>query len=219
MTTHDEMDDAVDLALRARLAKLAAVPVDTSRLEKAIKAQLPPQASPWRRRLMPLAALAASFLLIVTVSLALLQSREAQASPAMMAQMHRDIVSGAIPTMHADSIDDANKAIAAFAGNFPTLPQPPGTHTMACCMRNIGDKRVACVLLNNAGTPVTMAVADASEVDSPNSPTAVRNGITYHIQTVGDLHMVMSEREHRWICLIGALPEDKLMDLADAIHF
>ena len=45
MTTHDEMDDAVDLALRARLAKLAAVPVDTSRLEKAIKAQLPPQAS------------------------------------------------------------------------------------------------------------------------------------------------------------------------------
>lgn len=38
-------------------------------------------------------------------------------------------------------------------------------------------------------------------------------------RTVGDLHMVMSEREHRWVCLIGALPQDKLMDLADAIHF
>ena len=82
-----------------------------------------------------------------------------------------------------------------------------------------GTKKVACVLLNDGGTPVTMAVADAGQVKSPKSSTMERNGITYHVETVGELQMVMTERQSRWICFIGAVYIEKLNELAEAIKF
>jgi hypothetical protein len=171
-----------------------------------------------RRWWATLTAVAASVLLIAAITL-LLQGREAQASSLQMAQMHEDIISGKIPTMHAASIDEANQAIAAMAGDFPRLPEPPAAHTMACCMRNVGKKKVACVLLETGDTPVTMAVASAADMESPQSPVTVRGGISYHVQAVGDLNMVMTERDGRWICFIGALPAEKLMGLASGVRF
>ena len=220
MALQDDFADRTEAAIAQRLAKLAGMPVDTTSLDRALRRQLPaPPGASRRLWWRPLAAVAASLMLVAAIAFALLQGRAAQASAVEMAQMHRDIVSGAIPTMHADSIDEANRAIAALAGGFPQLPEPPVAHSMACCMRTIGDKKVACILLNDGGTPVTMAVADAAEVKSPHSPTTVHNGITFHIETVGDLQMVMTERQSRWICLIGAVPTEKLMDLAEAVKF
>ncbi len=220
MTMQNEYEDETEAAIARRLKKLHAMPVDTTGLDRALCRQLPP--SPPRsggRWWASLTAIAATLLVVATVSFALLQGREAQASPAVMAQMHRDILSGAIPTMHADTIEEADRAIAALSGNFPQLPEPPKAHVMACCMRNIGNKKVACILLNDGGSKVTMVVADATQMQSPKSPTMVRNGVAYHVQTVNELHMVMTEREHRWVCLIGEVPIEKLMDLADAITF
>jgi len=219
MTSPHETEERIDHAVAGRLSRLAALPVDTSALDRALRAELPPRARTPRRWWAPLTAAAALLILTVMLSLGLFQGREAQASALLMAQMHQDIVTGKVPTMQADSIDQANHAIAAFAGGFPKLPQPPATHTMACCMRNIDDKKVACVLLNDGGIPVTMAIANASEVQSPKSAIVVRSGVTYHVDTVGNLNMVMMERAQRWVCLIGQLPKDKLMDLADEIRF
>jgi hypothetical protein len=216
----EEIDDPMEQAIAQRLQSLSALPVDTSRLDAAIRAQIPAlQAATRNRRIWrPIAAIAATLLIVAGVAIVLM-GREAQASPSMMAQMHLDMVSGKIPTMRADNIDDANRAIAAMAGNFPRLPEPPASHTMACCMKNVGNKRVACILLDNGGTPVTMVVADAADVQSPHSAMVVRNGVTYHVQSVNDLQMVMTERGHCWVCLIGATPADKLMDLADHLKF
>jgi hypothetical protein len=220
MTIHDDYKDQTEAAIAQRLAKLSTMPVDTTNLDRALRKQLPsPPASSRRRWWMSITGVAASLLLIVTVALFMLTPREAQASYSQMAQMHQDIVSGKIPTMRASSIDEANQAIAAMSGDFPKLPHPPAAHTMACCMRNIGKKKVACVLLENGTTPVTMVVANAADVESPKSPVTLRDGIAYHVKAVGNLNMVMTEREHRWICLISSLPSEKLMDLADGIKF
>jgi hypothetical protein len=216
----DDHDEQMQAAVAARLAKLGSMPVDTTALERALhgKLPLPPQKTN-RRRWAPMLAIAASLLIIAAIALPLLQSREVQASPVMMAQMYHDMVEGKIPTMRANSLTEANNAIAALSGNFPTLPEPPTSHMMACCMRNVGNKKVACVLLNNGGTPVTMVVANAADMQSPQSPTISKDGITYHVQTVGDLHMVMTERNSRWICLIGQLSQDQLVEVARGIHF
>jgi hypothetical protein len=221
MTQDNPLSDAADAAISRRLARLAALPVDTSGLEKALAKQLPPP--PGRIRLRawwkPLTAVAASLLLIGTLAAVLLPGREAQASSIQMAQMHQDIVAGRIPTMHAGSIEEANRAIAAMAGNFPSLPTPPAAHAMACCMRNVGKKKVACVLLDSGNVPVTMTVANASDVESPTSGATVRDGVTYHVQSVGELNMVMTERDGRWLCFVGALPVERLMDLATGVKF
>jgi hypothetical protein len=220
MTMENENEDRQESALTSRLAKLGNVPVDTSRLERALASKLPPPTGHVRRRLWkPFLAIAASVLLTAALAFPLLQGREVQASPVMMAQMYHDMVDGRVPTMHATSLEEANHAIAALSGNFPTLPQPPASHMMACCMRNVGNKKVACILLDNAGTPVTMVVANASDMQSPTSPLLLKDGVTYHVQTTGNLNMVMTERDHRWICLISELSLDKLVELAHGLHF
>jgi hypothetical protein len=219
---HTENDDInqSEAAIARRLAKLQSLPVDTTGLEHALRSKLPPAPQIARRLPWPrLLALAASVLILTTLSLAFLQSREVEASPVLMAQMYHDMVAGRVPTMHATSLAEVNHAIAAFSGNFPNLPDAPAGHMMACCMRNVGNKKVACVLLDNGGTPVTMVVANASEVQPPNSPTVTKDGATYHVQHTGELNMVRTERDNRWICLISPLPQDQLIDVARGIHF
>jgi hypothetical protein len=220
--TPDEQNDPAQGILARRLARLGTNPIDTRSLDELMRKRLPPAPGAAVRRprwWAAVTAVAASILLVVAISLPLVQGREARASSLQMAQMHQDIISGKIPTMRAASIDDANQAIAAMAGNFPRLPEPPAAHTMACCMRNVGNKKVACVLLETGNTPVTMAVANAADVESPQSPVTVRAGVSYHVQAAGDLNMVMTERGGRWICFIGALPAEKLMDLAGGVKF
>jgi hypothetical protein len=81
---------------------------------------------------------------------------------------------------------------------MPTGATQPQAHVMACCIKSVQNKRVACVLLKSEGVPVTMAVADAKDVRSPKSPVVVHSGTRYHVQSSGSLNMVMTEREGRW---------------------
>ena len=90
---------------------------------------------------------------------------------------------------------------------------------MACCLKNVKDKKVACVLLRSEGVPVTMVVANAGDMRSPKSSTVQRGGVTYHVQSSGVLNMVMTERHGRWVCMIGQVPADRLMDLASQLAF
>jgi hypothetical protein len=46
-----------------------------------------------------------------------------------------------------------------------------------------------------------------------------RNGQAYHVQQSGKLNMVMTERNGQWICLIGELDQNRLMDIVGAIQF
>ena len=41
---------------------------------------------------------------------------------------------------------------------------------MACCMKSVHDKKVACVLLKDNGVPVTLSVANASDMELPATP-------------------------------------------------
>lgn len=217
------VESRADQATAARLAKLRTLPVDTSRLEKAIESQIPRSQ---RRSLKlvwfrPMRAVAAGLAIAATLTLVLLASSggPALASAAQMAQMHEDLVSGKTPVMQVDSIDSANKALNAQWPDSPGIPSLPADHVMACCMKSVKNKKVACVLLKNEGEPVTMTVANASDMKLPTSPTAVRDGVTYHVQSSGPVNMVMTQRNQRWICLIGHLPVNQLMDLAAKLQF
>ena len=224
-------DEHLDRATAARLGKLRSTPVDPSRLERMIQAQIPrPEVrgafriTHWLR---PFRAVAAS-LLIVGIIGALLISTVAHpvvASAAEMAQFHDDMVSGRVGATRVDSIEAANKTLAAQWSGSPQIPNVPMDHVMACCMRSVKNKKVACVLLEDSGAaaqspiPVTLTVANASDMQAPSSPVVTRNSIVYHVQAVGRLNMVMTERNGRWICLIATLPAERLMDLGSNLQF
>lgn len=219
----DHLDADWELAITARLAKLRTVPVDTSTLDKAVRQQVPSlrkiRPALWLR---PLRAVAASVVLLGALTAAILLSTSggpALAEATQMAQVHRDIVSGRIPVMQVRSVEDANRMLISQSPDAPSLPQMPQSHVMACCMKSIHNKKVACVLLKEAGVPITLAVANASDMKLPNAPTVDRDGAAYRVQTVGNVHMVMTERDGKWLCLMSELPADRLMDLATQVRF
>ncbi|MDB5357362.1 MAG: hypothetical protein JWN24_3815 [Phycisphaerales bacterium] len=225
MPNRDESGESVDRAISARLAKLRSMPVDLTNLEKALKAQIPPPThqSRWRvLTLRPLRAIAASLVLASAIAAAILLSASsgpALAEAAQMAQVHQEIVSGKIPVMQVSSIDAANRMLNQEAPGAPSLPQLPDSHVMACCMKSVHNKKMACVLLKDEGAPVTLAVASAADMKLPTAPVQSRNGVEYRVQHVGDLSMVMTERNGKWLCLIGPMPAERLMDLAAQVRF
>ena len=220
-------DERLDAATAARLAKLRAVPVDTSSLERSLRSAIPQQSNArlWAR-LRPLRAAAASILLLGAIAAVILISTsggEVMASPAQMAQLHEEIVSGKSHVQRVDSIDAANKFLAAqwSPGAAPAVPGVPSEHVMACCMKSIKDKRVACVLLKgHGGQPVTLSVAKAADIKLPRgAPTIQRGDVTYHVQGSDAVNMVTFERNGRWVCLIGKTPSDQLVMLGAELKF
>ena len=224
-TPENDNDEQWQQAVSTRLSKLRTMPVDATGLQCAIRAQIPQPAKergPIRLFLRPVRAIAASVLVVGLLTAVLVLSTSsgpALASPAQMARLHEDLVSGAVPVMQVDSIDAANKALSSQWPQAPGMPNVPADHVMACCMKSVKDKKVACVLLKRAGVPVTMTVANASDMQLPKSPKVSRNGVSYHVQSSGKLNMVMTERQGRWICLIGETASEGLMDLADQLRF
>lgn len=212
-------------AVAERLAKLRTMPVDTSGLEKALRAQLPPRKQVSRSvwRIGSFRALAASLILISGIALGLIflntSSRSAQAEAVQMAQVHEDIVAGRTSVMQVDSIESANRMLSSQTPDAPSLPQVPDSHVMACCMKSVGDKRMACVLLKDSNVPVTLAVARADEMKLPAAQTELHNGVAYRVQHIKSLSMVMTQRDGRWLCLIGQLPAERLMDVASQVKF
>jgi hypothetical protein len=225
METFDPEDERWEQAVSGRLSKLRSMPVDTGRLAAVLQAQIPQPASRHKTlwlSLRSVRAIAASVLLVGALTAVVLlatMSRPALASPAQMARMHEDLVTGKTPAVQVDSIDAANKVLAGEHPQFPALPDVPADHVMACCMNSVKDKKVACLLMKREGVPVSLMVARSQDMRFPSSPVTVRNGVSYHVQASGKLNMVMAERHDRWVCLIGKLPAERLMDLAAQLEF
>lgn len=214
-------DQPWESAVSSRLSKLRTMPIDTSRLDQMIRAQIP-QPVPAHRImwLRSARAIAASLLILGGITAAVLFSLSGgNVAAADMAQVHREIVSGQVPVMQVQSIEEANRMLAEAAPGAPPLPQVPRQHVMACCMTSVHNKKMACVLLKDEGVPITMAVANASDMKLPHAPTTDRDGVSYRVQSSHGLNMVMTERNRRWLCLISEMPADRLMDVAAQLRF
>lgn len=220
-----ESDERWENAVAGRLSKLRTMPVETARLAAMLRAQIPEPARATRSMwfsMRSFGAVAASILLLGTVIAVLLiatSSRPALALPAEMAKMHQELVSGATPAMQVESIEEANKILAGEHPHLPALPGVPADHVMACCMTSVKDKKVACVLMKREGVPVSLMVARSKDMRTPSSPVTLRDGVRYHVQSSGKLNMVMAQRNDRWVCLIGELPAERLIDIAVQLRF
>ena len=224
MNEVESQDERWDRAVSGRLSKLRTMPVDTTRLAESLREQVPQpcrQARPGWFSLRSVRAVAASILLIGALGAALFTtlSRPVLASPAQMARMHEDLVAGRMPVVQVDSIDSANVLLAGQHPDSPEVPELPAEHVMACCMKSVKNKKVACVLLKREGVPVSLMVARSEDMRAPTSGVVVRDGVRYHVQASGKLNMVMTERAGRWVCLIGELPAERLVDVATQLKF
>jgi hypothetical protein len=129
------------------------------------------------------------------------------------------MTSGRSHTMKVSSIEAAGAALSRQWPKAPNLPDMPDDHVMACCVHEVGRKKMACVSLLVDNVQITMAVADSADVKVPRGTTMVRDGVTYHIESAKGVNMAMTERGGRWVCLMGRLPVDRLVELASKLQF
>jgi hypothetical protein len=121
--------------------------------------------------------------------------------------------------VEVSSIEAAAAALSQQWPKAPALPDMPDDHVMACCVHEMGRKKMACVSLTVDDVPITMAVADSADVKVPNGTTVIRDGVTWQVESSRGVNMAMTERGGRWVCLMGRLPTDRLIDLAAKLQF
>jgi hypothetical protein len=219
---NSEMPELADDALAERLAKLSQRPIDTSRLEPRVKAIVGPVPSPqpvpcWMTRRRAAAGLLIALPLIG--SLLLLWSRPILASPAALSHIHEENVAGAPHAEVVDSISAADRAIKRRWPNCPRLPELTSGKVMSCHVHEIRCKRLSCLCLQIDGQSVTMAVAHPSDMLLPDAPFVTRDGLRYFVQSHGNTNFVIADRNGVWLCLIAALPSERLVETAATLRF
>ena len=229
MTTEDKHSD-LDEQTRARLAKLASRPVDTTgvmaKLRKQIDAERGnqddstartfkfPSWARWAGR----SAIAATLIIAATLLFITTQSGSVvYAAPDRMVQLHRDLVDGRAPVIPVTNLAEARKTIESKWHEAPTLPDQWDKNVHACCLRDVQSRQVACILMKEADTPVTVVVARTKDFQSPDGPTVERNGQTYVVKSHDGVNMIMAQVKDRWICVMSELPVEPLFQLAEGV--
>jgi hypothetical protein len=230
MTTNPQTpSDKLDQATQARLARLAAMPVDTSKLQARLRQAMPKEHAGAGRpmfigRLMHWpAAVAAAILVAALVGVLFLTNAGASpalAAPAEMAQLHEHVMGQGAHTVAASDMDQVRREIAKQWSDGPAMPSPqaPTEHVMACCIHHVQGRKVACVLLQGK-TPVTMVVARAADVQPAPGTPVMRGSHQYTTHRCDQINMVMTIRDDRYICLMGDLPQNELIDLGESLAF
>ncbi|GEM_PF-3345947 len=208
--------DATDAAIAARLVQLSARPVDLSRLQKRIEAEIPRPKyhTIWQIMAMRSVRAAAAMLLVAVTALAITiasWSGPALASTDDLLQLHQSLVSQRMGMTDVSSMEAANAALTGKWPGAPAMPSMPEHKDMACCVHSLGKAKAACVLLAIDGVPVTMASAESAQVRMPEMQKVERSGVTFHVQTASNISMVMIQRGDHWYCLMGQLPADRLI--------
>jgi len=220
--------EQLEKALRGRLARLAAVPVDTSNLERRLRAVLAdadqaPAPNRWHlpRAWRSLTAVAAAILIAATVGLVFINlgNTSVLAGPQDMARLYAQATQAEAMMTTVTSVAQANRVLA---GQWHDLPQIPNSNTAqlhACCIHDFMDSKVACLILRDGQTPLTMVVGRAREFRPAAGRVVVRDGRKFTLHEVNGLRMAMMQRDDRFVCLMGEVSEERLLELAEGLKF
>lgn len=220
--------DRLDQATAGRLAKLSSRPVDTSRLERKLESVIgfesdgqvnsPPLggvAAWWR----PLLSVAAAALIAITVGWLVLQpgASTAMAAPAELAKIHFEVINSLTPHHLVSSIEEANQLLGDHSAGFIELPTLPGT-IQSCCLHEVAGETLTCALIEHDGQLITVAIAEAGDLHSPEGQFLERDGRTYNIHKANGIVMVMTNESGRWLCVMGEIEAEALVSIATEIE-
>jgi len=215
--------DRLDTATAARLRKLADAPVEFAALEARLNDAMDGQGANMRGmhrvvRLRRILAVAASIALAAVVITSLIghAGTPAQAATLDLTEVHQRLLDDAPAQPPITTIEQVNAIIATKA----SLPADQlRTHVRSCCLRDVQGSLRAAVLLKQDRRNVSIVVADGENFAAPMGETVTVEGQAFHVHQMGDLTMVMSRRDHRWLCVMGEGQQDELLQIAAAVAF
>lgn len=225
MTTEPNNMDRLDEATAERLATLADIPVDTTRLETRLNAAIDSEDSAPRPLVLahwwrPVTSIAAAVMVVCLVGWAVIGSGQpAVAAPFDLARLHWEVTDDDSATVPVSTIDEANQRIAAEWATAPTIPAPVDAAVKSCCLHLVKSTKVVCVSLDYEGRAVTLVVAHGKDLCSADGQIITRGQKQFMGHEMNGLMMVMTEHEGRWLCVMGQVPIERLADLAEGIEF
>lgn len=226
MTDHN---DKLDQATQDRLAKLASMPVDLSRLEQKMADQLParqqPQTPPHINPMQGWLRVAAIIALMVGIAGASYYAffgagpQTAVAQTMTVAELHDHLLNDPQEAYLAKSVEEAQALIdAQLAGKQP-LPTVDGTHIESCCLvEGEFPLRAALVVMQPAGN-VTIIIAQGEDFAMQMQPIEHPSGVQLYGHDHAGMPMVMRNVGDQWMCVMGDLEQTELADIAAATNF
>lgn len=226
MSEEPSPNDRIDDAVKTRLSRLREEPVETAELEHRLLALASEteSATPrhrfftgWRR----LTATAAVVVLAALSGLVLmnLQVSPAIASPEQMVSLHDDATNHNPTAKSVTTIEQARRELVSQWNGVPELPEPPAGSLCGCCVHRVANRKVACLLLKDGQTPVTMMVGSTHDLRETEGDTREIHGKKFTVHRLNESRIVTTEQNGRFVALIGELPETRLLELADEIKF
>lgn len=217
----------LEQAVRSRLSRLSAVPVDTTRLAARLRSHQVAAAATegdthrwsWIRR--PSVALAAVVLIAATVGvmLATMGSSPAMATPSHLALLHAEAIREDSLATAVSSVEEANRVLAGQWSDLPTIPIVDTATLHACCIHDFMDDRVVCLVLRDGQQPLTMVVGHARSFQPTKGRAVELGGRKFYIHRVDGLLMVMTQQDNRFVCLMGEVSEERLLQIASELRF
>ena len=113
----------------------------------------------------------------------------------------------------------ANRMLAAQHSGAPLLPRQMSGDVKSCCLRQVQGVIVACALLEHQGRTVSLVVADGKDLCSRQGQRFERGGREFIAHQMNGLQMVMAGDGDRWLCVMGDVPPEQLVDLAAGVEF
>ncbi len=197
-----------NLAVAQRLARLATMPVDTTKLDRALRAQisLPKRnVGTWR---IAVSGLVAAAVILAALLIPLTVPHSSRASVSDLSQIYNRMLVSPL----AGGITNAQK-------NTLQLMCPPTTgHLASCCMQTLHHHRVACMLVKRGKQTVGVVVVPAGSLEYPQGIHRRYEGGSFIVRKTGKLNIVIRSGRRHWICVMGPQRVSELMLIASQIH-
>lgn len=191
-------------AVSARLSRLAAIPVDTTAMDRAVMARIPrPRRNNWPWR-MAISGLAAAIILLAVVLTPLLAPRTSQASVGDLSHVYAQMVTNPATVGAASPIGK----------KMLRMCSPRAGQMGSCCLQTIHHQKVACMLVKHAGQTLGVMVAPISELAYPQGRVVHKFGYAFIIPAAGRLHIVIRPGKLHWVCVMGYQSVNSLMAIA-----
>lgn len=219
-------DDPLDQTVSDRLAALSHRPVDDKRVTARFVELLadPGQTSPVARLqhwLRPVAAAAAIVMLAIAGFwfTAVQMASPVQATPSSVVQVHQEIARGHADVTRVSSLSDVNRWLAQQGGTIRSVAGLTGGQPQSCCFHDLGGVKATCIQMQLDGKSVTLMLAEADQLASPEGDMFEVNGRQFIAHTVDGMNMLMTEIDGQWVCLTGELPNQRLAQMVSSLQF
>jgi hypothetical protein len=166
-------------------------------------------------------AVAAIAAAVVVAVVLIAGNSPALAGPEDLARMHDQVLAGESEATVVHSIDEANRALAAFHhdADLPEAPAAASGDAMPCCEAKLCGHTVASLVFDLGHVPVSIMLAQRGEMKCRGDGTVLRNNHSYVVAHADALNMVMEERNGRWLCLVGGASQEQLIALIQTLTF